>query len=193
MTWTWQRGVIRAAATPPPGRVVKIGGSLLGRPGWPAAINWLVAQWRPTLVVVGGGPVVDGLRAIDAAGRQPAAFMHELAIDAMSLTGRTVAEAIGMPVVAGDAAAEGVLDASAWLRAAGSTAALPAGWQVTSDSIAAAVARVAGLRLVLVKSVAPPGGGGDLAALAAAGWVDPYFPAAAAKLAAIDWAAPDPP
>ena len=144
-------------------------------------------------MVVGGGPVVDGLRAIDAAARQPAAVMHELAIDAMSLTGRTVAEATGLPVVAGDAAAEGVLDASAWLRAAGSAAALPAGWQVTSDSIAAAVARRAGRRLVLVKSTPPPVGGGDLAALAAAGWVDPYFPAAAAKLVAIDWAAPDPP
>jgi len=193
MTWAWRRGAIRTGATRPAGCIVKLGGSLLGRPGWPDAIATLVAELRPTLVVVGGGRVVDGLRAIDAAGRQPAALMHELAIDCLSLTARLLADAIGLPVVRGADATTGVLDAAAWLRDEEAAALLPAGWHVTSDSIAAVVARVTARRLVLAKSTPPPIGGGDLAALAAAGWIDDHFPTAAAAVTGIDWAAPDVP
>lgn len=190
MTWAWRQGVIRVGATAPAGTVLKVGGSLLARPGWPAAIAALVAERRPVLVVVGGGPLVDGLRAVDAASPRPVRLMHDLAIDAMSLTARLVADACGLALVEGDAAASGVLDAATWLRATGEAASLPIGWHVTSDSIAAVVARATGRRLVLAKSGPPPIGGDDLPALAAAGWVDPHFPTAAADVAAIDWVAP---
>ncbi|MFM8414766.1 MAG: aspartate kinase [Planctomycetota bacterium] len=190
MTVAWQHGVIRGAPARPAGHVVKVGGSLLDRRGWPDALALLLTDLRPTLVVVGGGQLVDGLRAIDAACPRPARLMHDLAIDAMSLTARLVADAIGLPLVREVEAAAGVLDAAAWLRAAGPVASLPVGWHVTSDSIAAVVAGATGRRLVLAKSVPPPVGGDDLDALAAAGWVDAYFPFAAAGVAAIAWAAP---
>jgi hypothetical protein len=69
---------------------------------------------------------------------------------------------------------------------------LPSGWQVTSDSIAARVADVHGAGLLLVKSRPPPcpESGDPLGMLAAAGWVDDYFPEAAGKLGEIRWAAP---
>ena len=190
MTVAWRQGVIRGEAAAPTGCVVKVGGSLLGRPGWSAAIVALLGERRPALVVVGGGAIVDGLRTIDEACPRPARLMHDLAIDAMSLTGRIVADAIGLPVVDAADAAPGVLDVAAWLRGADAAAAVPIGWHVTSDSIAAVVARATGRRLVLAKSVPPPVAGADLEALASAGWVDAYFPAAAADLDGIAWAAP---
>jgi 5-(aminomethyl)-3-furanmethanol phosphate kinase len=189
MTWAWRQGSIRKGPAPAAGSVIKVGGSLLGRPGWPAAITVLITRWQPTLVVVGGGRIVDGLRAIDAAGPRPAGLMHDLAIDAMSLTARLVADAIGLPATGRIDAEHGVLDAAAWLRAAGKTVPLPAGWHVTSDSIAAEVARFTGRRLVLAKSTPPPHGV-DLGTLAAAGWIDSHFPIAAEEVATIDWAAP---
>jgi hypothetical protein len=190
----WRRGVLRSAGPVAP-TVVKIGGSLLVRPDWPRLVSALVASAAPLpcLVVVGGGPVVDGLRAIDAAASRPAPLMHELAIDAMRLTARLVADALELPLIAEPEAtiSRGVLDVPAWLSAGGRAAGLPAGWGVTSDSIAARVAVVHGFTLVLAKSVAPPPCPGGLVALAAAGWVDDHFPLAADPLATIGWAVPE--
>jgi hypothetical protein len=111
----------------------------------------------------------------------------------MGVTARLAAAALGLPLVveADTAAPAAVLDAAAWLGHAGRLAALPVGWHVTSDSIAAAVAADGGGRLFLVKSVPPPCPGPDLTSLAAAGWVDDFFPTAAAPLAEVRWAAPN--
>lgn len=189
MTAGWRYGVLRGGDDIRPGGplVVKLGGSLLARTAWAAAIADLLAeQVRPHLLVVGGGLVVDGLRAIDAAAPQSAAAMHWRAIEALGITARVVAEALGLPVVRSPSGtAHGVLDVPEWLRG---DASLPVGWHVTSDSIAAVAARAAGAGLLLVKSVPPPVNG--LEAAAAAGWVDPHFPAAAAALDQIAWAAP---
>jgi len=88
MTTRWIRGVLRAAPSQAASRtVIKVGGSLLLRPEWPAELLTVVAAGPgPTTVVVGGGPVVDGLRAIDAACPGPVETMHRLAIDAMGIT-----------------------------------------------------------------------------------------------------------
>jgi len=192
----WRRGTLRGA---PAGRphgptVVKLGGSLLAGPAWPAEVARLLAGIEPPLVVVaGGGRLVDALRALDAAAPQPPAVMHDLAIRCMGITARLVAAALGLPLVAeADAASPAaVLDAAAWLGRAGRLADLPVGWHVTSDTIAAAVAVQTGAALVLVKSVPPPCPGDVLAPLAAAGWVDDFFPTAAAALADVHWAAPN--
>ena len=193
MTAAWRRGTLRAGRTLPAGMVVKVGGSLLSLPAWPERLAELIAclDFEPPapLLVVGGGRVVDGLREIDAARPRPPALMHDLAIDAMSLTARIVADALGLPVV-GTAADPGVLDASTWLRSTGRAARLPAGWHVTSDSIAALVAYETGRGLLLAKRAPPPEGSDDLERLAAAGWVDAHFPLGAASLATIAWAAP---
>ncbi len=189
MTARWLHGTIRKQATarPPLRCVVKIGGSLLRHSDWPGAIATLVADQASPLVVVGGGPVVDGLRLIDTFSPRPPALMHRLAIDAMTLTARIVADCLGLPLVREGAAPYGVLDVAAWLEAA--DVELPVGWHVTSDSIAAAVARRTESGLLLAKSARPPDPAGDLQALAAAGWVDSWFPSAAAGLTEISWAA----
>jgi hypothetical protein len=206
----WQWGVIRAAqatvdraagrgmtAAAPSLLVLKVGGSLLARPDWPTLVHRLVAARGPgaCCLVVGGGAVVNGLRTLDRAAPQSPRLMHDLAIDAMRLTARLVAATVDLPLVAvpphdGSVA---VLDVPEWLETGSRIAPLPAGWQVTSDSIAACVSGAHGARLLLAKSVPPPPCPGDLdrvSALAQAGWVDEYFPAAALPLATIEWAAP---
>jgi aspartokinase-like uncharacterized kinase len=189
MTAGWRHGVLRGGAEIRTGSplVVKLGGSLLTRTAWATTIADLLAeQVHPYLLVVGGGPIVYGLRAIDAAAPQSAAAMHWWAIEAMGITARVVAEALGLPLVKSPSGTtQGVLDVPAWLRG---EASLPVGWHVTSDSIAAVAACSAGAELLLVKSVPPPAH--DLAEAAAAGWVDPHFPAVAAALDRIAWAAP---
>ena len=194
MTAGWRRGVIRGGELPPaPRTVIKFGGSLLGRTSWPDELRTLVAGFAgPTTIVVGGGAVVEGLRAIDTASPRPAAVMHQLAIEAMGVTARLVAEAARLPLAAAPALADRavVLDAAAWLSHVDRYGELPVGWQVTSDSIAAFVATTIAAALVLAKSVPPPASTDDLASLARAGWVDDHFPVAAAELARIEWAVP---
>jgi len=185
----WREGALAGTgATAGRRPVIKMGGSLLARPMWPDELATLLAGRDGPLVIVGGGAVVDGLRAADAVSPRPPELMHELAIAAMGITGRLVSEALGLPLVQEPGPRTGVLDMAAWLRA-NPPADLPASWEVTSDSLAALVARATGRRLMLVKSVPPPAAL-DLDALAATGWVDAYFPRVASALAEITWAAP---
>jgi hypothetical protein len=122
--------------------------------------------------------------------------MHALAIDGMRMTGRLVAAALSLPMATtvADAAPVAVLDVPAWLAVGRRADSLPAGWDVTSDTIAARIAVDHGWPLLLVKSVPPPpcpaGVEDRLAALAAADWVDPHFRITAEPLGRIDWAAP---
>jgi len=191
MTAPWQVGSLR----PPPaavGRwVVKFGGSLLTRPAWPAELLALVASLPgSTTVVAGGGPLVDGLRAMDAACPQPDAVMHDLAIEALGITARLVAKGTGLPLVDEPRTHDGgsVLATAGWLARKHAIANLPASWDVTSDSIAAVIAREFTAALVLAKRVPPPTS--DLLALARSGWVDVHLPVAAGGLEGILWAVP---
>jgi aspartokinase-like uncharacterized kinase len=196
MTAGWQFGAIRgpAAGKATRLRVMKVGGSLLRRSAWPEEFAALIAALpRPLILVIGGGAVVDGLRTLDAACPRPPELMHSLAIDAMRLTASLVAESLQLPLVADDPLAYpvAVLDAAAWLEAHPQwRSQLPVGWHVTSDSIAAVIATALAADLVLAKSIGPPSYGTDLAPLAAAGWVDSRFPAAAGGLESITWAVP---
>lgn len=201
----WLRGVIRRPTTAPAGdrargrrslEVVKVGGSLLARRGWPTLIACLIRgrEGWPCCLVVGGGAVVDGLRAIDRVEPRSPAIMHGLSIEAMRLTARLVADAVGLPMASEppDSGGITVLDVPAWLAAGARASAIPIGWHVTSDAIAARVAVEHGGSLVLAKSVPPPCVvvAGMLSELAGAGWVDAHFPVAAEPLETIDWAAP---
>ncbi len=188
----WLRGRLRAGAAirdvrPP---VMKCGGSLLGMADWPSRLVGLLHDTAGSvLIVAGGGPVVDGLRVVDAAGGLDAATSHQLAIDALGLTARAVSAALGLPLTAtADQAGPAVLDTPDWLCRHGQLVRLPVGWHVTSDSIAASVAVALDRPLLLVKRVPPPEP--DLDALATRGWIDPHFPEASARLEVIDWAAP---
>ncbi|MBM4010877.1 MAG: hypothetical protein FJ286_05780 [Planctomycetes bacterium] len=187
----WLIGTLRSASDPVGRWVVKFGGSLLTRRHWPHELGELVARLPGAVtVVVGGGPLVDGLRTVDAASPRPAELMHALAIEALRITARLAADATELPLLVEPAAAgaRGVLDPCTWLAERERTVFLPAGWHVTSDSIAAAVAREALAGLMLAKRRPPPVTG--LEELVAAGWIDPYLPVVAEPVVAIDWAVP---
>lgn len=192
MSDSWRDGVIREApAGGVRGTVIKFGGSLFVRPRWADELLSLVSRADgPVSVIVGGGGLVDGLRAIDAASPLPATLTHRLAIDALALTARLAAVATGLQLVSEPGVADAaVLDVPAWLSVGHRLAKLPVGWHVTSDSIAAEVAAASGAVLMLAKSLPPPTTDVDVAA--AAGWVDPWFPTAARGVPSIRWAAPE--
>ena len=173
--------------------VMKVGGSLLNRSRWPILLGDLIAAesagQRPVHLIVGGGPLVDGLRQLDRAEPQPAEQMHRLAIAAMSLTADIVAQRLGLTCVTDfTSAGPSVLDISHSSACLAAITALPCSWTVTSDSIAAAVAASINAELLLVKSVAPSGSA--IEPLVEAGWLDGYFVTASSSLTTIRWAAP---
>lgn len=147
--------------------VIKIGGGLLAMPGALEQVcATAAAQGRvgPTVVVPGGGPLADAVRALDGRLGLSDGAAHWMAILAMDqyahvlveriAGGRLVEESGALASVLG-ARAVAVLAPSRWLRAADP---LPHTWDATSDSVAAFVAGALDAeRLVLVK----PGEAGD--------------------------------
>lgn len=154
--------------------VVKLGGSAL-RDGaaYGRATRALSAlRGRGVLVVPGGGPLADAVRALDASVGLDDDSAHWMAVLAMEQHAELLAARIeGACVVHDPGELAGALATDAlpvlapyrWLRDADP---LPHSWMVTSDSIAAWVATVLGAnRLVLVKPIAAP----------VASVVDPWF------------------
>lgn len=180
--------------------VVKVGGSLFG---WPSLAPRLetfldVGLGGPARVVLiaGGGPLADSLRALDAVHGLGDEAAHRLALGAMDLTAELLAR-----LVARSRYVRGLDDlADAWggrLRPVLAVRRhleevderggdpLPLSWDVTSDAIAARVAdRLGADRLVLLKSRAAHEA--TRAEAAANGLVDPAFPAASARLACVE-------
>ena len=191
--WNWREGWLRQpAGTRDQRLVLKLGGSLLTLPGWPAAIRQLLSgectKIRPILMIVGGGPLINGLRQIDAINQQPAQRMHRLAIDAMSLSAQLVAETLDLPLTTTLKPDEpAVLHLAQSFDGMTSIAALPQTWDVTSDSIAAAVASSTAAELMLVKRAPPTAC--SLSKLASNGWIDNSFEVASRTLHGIRWTA----
>jgi aspartokinase-like uncharacterized kinase len=181
-------------ANDPPIHVVKIGGSLLDLVDLPARLR----RWRAgraevhDVYVVGGGPVVDGLRARtidpDAA--------HWAAIELMGANAGLLATTLGEwpictfgPVLRERTTRPGatLLDVPHFMRhvepiAEGTK--LPVGWETTSDAIAGRLAVVLGAdELVLLKSTLPENAALD--ELAAVGLVDSVLPTLAGVLPAL--------
>jgi probable H4MPT-linked C1 transfer pathway protein len=154
--------------------VVKVGGALLSNPSHLAAVLRQIdaATGERLLVVPGGGPFADAVRAVDAATGLSDSDAHWMAILGMDQYAHLIASRLSRGMLVEDAAgvhrALGagrvpVLAPYRWLREADP---LPHSWDVTSDSIAAWVAGVIGAaHLVLVK---PPGSAGS-------GLVDAHF------------------
>jgi len=123
------------------------------------------------VVIPGGGPFADGVRAYEREHGLSATAAHWMAILAMDQYAYVLADHFRHAWTVEDRAgierahAEGavpVLRPARWLHA---TDELPHSWEVTSDSLAAYLAMLLGAgELVLVK---PVGGGPEL--------VDPYF------------------
>ncbi len=151
----------RAGATETPLIVIKIGGGLSAVPGALDSVCGTVSGLGRTqriVVVPGGGPFADRVRAFEASHDLSADAAHWMAILAMDQYAHVLAERIvGASLVEDPGAIEetlgragvAVLAPSRWMRAAD---VLPHSWQATSDSVAAFVAgALDASRLILVK------------------------------------------
>jgi 5-(aminomethyl)-3-furanmethanol phosphate kinase len=148
--------------------VVKIGGSLLQHVEKFDRVLGVVAELgraRRLLIVPGGGPFADAVRAVDARVGLSDDAAHWMAILAMDQHAHLIAERLvhGALVTSATAIADAqssgripVLAPYRWLREADP---LPHSWDVTSDSIAAWCAHAVGAsQLVLIK---PSGASGS--------------------------------
>jgi len=163
--------------------VVKVGGSLYDLPDLgPRLRCWLESQDTDSVLLVpGGGALAEAMRELDSTHGLGEETAHWLALRALTVNAHFVATLVPGALVIGhpdewqrDSIA--ILDCHAFAVAdEGRAGALPHSWAVTSDSIAARVARVAGIRrLVLLKSITIPREI-DWNEAARRGWVDDYF------------------
>ena len=134
---------------------MKVGGGVLAHPEhFEASLAAIAsaAERRRLLVVPGGGPFADAVRAVDRRFKLPDDTAHWMAVLAMDqyahlivarLTGGELVAAPREVVAALRAGHVPVLAPSRWLREADP---LPHSWMVTSDSIAAWVGGTVGAR-----------------------------------------------
>ena len=159
--------------------VIKIGGSLATAPALAGWLRLLAADTaRRWLIVPGGGPYADAVRAVDAQWQLAPHDAHRLAVHAMGLYGRQLqALEPRLPLLTTRLGVDTAPGSAIWLPHPDLMPGLPEGWEVTADSIALWLAqRWQAEGLVLLKAVPPPAGR-DLRALAATGYLDLYFPA----------------
>lgn len=144
--------------------VIKVGGALLrSAKDFATVMSALeqIAPGRTLLVVPGGGPFADAVRAVDQLHTLTHDDAHWMAILGMEqfavllasrLSGAEVVHRRGEIARAHAHGAIPVLAPYRWLREADP---LPHAWEVTSDSIAAWIAtQVGARRLILIKAVA---------------------------------------
>lgn len=166
--------------------VVKLGGSLHDVPDLRAWLAWAAQRGGSTVLVPGGGPFADAVRALQPGLGYDDHAAHGMAILAMQQYALHL-HGLEPRLRLGESEAE--LRAGGpclWLpwRLAGRAAELPASWDLTSDSVALWLAtRLAAPQLVLVKAGRVPAGPCTAAELAATGLIDPAFPALAARYA----------
>jgi aspartokinase-like uncharacterized kinase len=135
--------------------VVKVGGGL-GRGPLPALCRELgeLGARHPLVVVPGGAGFADAVREADRRFGLSAETSHRMAILGMEQFGWLLSELIPGAERRADLTSVGAGRATVLLPGALPLDALPASWDVTSDSIAAWVAdRIGAGRLVLVKDV----------------------------------------
>jgi aspartokinase-like uncharacterized kinase len=149
--------------------VVKVGGSLFDLPDLgPRLCAWLTALGAAdVLLVPGGGPTADVVRALDRGHGLGEETSHWLALRALTLNAYFLQALFPGAAVVGQpherpipSAVPAILDAFRFAQAdEGRPGQLPHCWAVTSDAVAARVAVTAGARqLVLLKSVTIPEG-----------------------------------
>jgi 5-(aminomethyl)-3-furanmethanol phosphate kinase len=175
--------------------IVKLGGSLAHTPQCVAWLEALAAWGGPLILVPGGGPFADGVRAAQAAMRFNDAAAHRMALLAMEQFGVALAaHSRAFTLAASRDELDSLLHAGqipVWLPARMVLAApeVPEVWDMTSDSLAAWLAGIFGAnRLLLIKSrdQAAPVTAHELAANKI---VDPLFPHFAAQSHAEVWLA----
>lgn len=175
-------------------RVIKLGGSLLTMPNLKQKFQkWCLENPHPlTLIVVGGGPMVDAVRQVHLANPLSEEFAHWVCIDLLQHTARIAHQVLGnanlyetmadlqqpfsgskvnstTPIIA-------IVQMAICFDKEFPNMGLPESWDVTSDSLAAAFSIMhAAEELVVMKSCDAPSDESDLESLADVGFVDPYF------------------
>ena len=140
--------------------MVKIGGGLLraeGLEGLRRACTEVneIATRRPVLVVPGGGPFADAVRAVDAQVGLGDGVAHELALRAMDQLGAMLAPMLSAAEPLTDLVAPRALGVLAAAPAFTGRSGIPESWAVTSDSLAVLAAGAIGAEeAVLLKPVA---------------------------------------
>ncbi len=185
-------------------RVCKLGGSLLDEPNLSVRWQMWLAQQVPmrNVIVVGGGPEVASIRQRWNAGLIDDLAAHWEAIQEMSVNAKIIQHSIPNSLFCErteefEKTAESAqknrtvfLDVLLYLQTADCDfpeGRLPASWDVTSDSIAARVAKfIRANELVLWKSTSPPKPT-TISNAQAAQFVDSYFNVAAEGLENIRW------
>ncbi len=162
--------------------VVKIGGSLHGSPD--LRRRWIDAlrRWPHRLTLVaGGGPFADAVRAVQSTMRYSDEAAHAMATLAMEQYALALASLHGLTLAASreeiDAAhAHGRIALWRASRMVSAATEIPPGWDVTSDSLAAWLARGTGASALLVVKSRDVDADCALQDIAAAGVVDAAFP-----------------
>ena len=145
----------------------KIGGSLFSLADLADRLRSLLESTCDRILVVpGGGAAADQVRKWDAVFHFPARVSHQLAIDTLSLNARFLASllpeshiAASLDEIHNTKSQLNIVDVASLLREIQRQGAEipPAGWHVTSDSLAGWLAsQLAVDQLVLMKSVEPP-------------------------------------
>lgn len=177
-----------------PAVVIKVGGSLFTLPDFPERLSKLLdaLEHQHRLLVVGGGKAADVVREWDAVHHLTEQESHILAVRSMSLTAQFVARLLSAPVVysMGEAvqswtSANGpitqILDVASDVLLRDGLEELPKSWDVTSDAIAAWLARsVRTADLLFVKSV-DWNSGHDWTAAVESGHIDGHTPVEIAR------------
>jgi dihydroneopterin aldolase len=175
--------------------IVKLGGSLAHTPQFAAWLKALAAWGGPLILVPGGGVFADCVRAAQGAMGFNDTTAHRMALNAMGQVGIALAAYSDAFTLAASRAeldnALGGGEIPVWLpeKMVLGASDVPKCWEVTSDSLAAWLARTySARRLLLIKAsdLAAPGSVRDLAADKI---VDPLFPRFAAQCHAEVWLA----
>ena len=177
---------------PTPESIIKLGGSLLGLPDLRSRLTNFIGDFSRScsILICGGGGMVDQVRKWDNIYNLGEARSHWLALRTLSITARVVEKAVpGLELADSVESIEPlwkagklpVFDPYQFITEVdeGSIDSLPRRWRVTSDSIAARMARVFKAReLILLKSTTFPERM-SMTEAAELGMVDEYFPTAA--------------
>ncbi len=194
-------------------RVAKLGGSLLNLADFPSRLRRCLSDANrrnplPTMLVVGGGGLIDAVRELDALHRFEGRKVHHECIGLLSVTARLTrqllpeldylagGEAIGRfvkePATIPNRCA--VVDVGHAMPMISAQVGLPEDWATTSDSLSAALAIATNAEeLLIFKSADPPidqdrqssSTGSWLNALASAGFIDAALPGLADRLPSI--------
>lgn len=166
--------------------VVKVGGSLAETGRMPSVLSLIAAARVPVVVVPGGGPFADSIRALQPTMKFSDVVAHRLAMLSMQQMAELIISQHPRFEIAESSdeisrmLQQGKVPVWAPLRMISGDTAVLAGWSATSDSLAARLAELLDARLVLLKSVDVEADA-NLDDLANRGVVDPLLPSIVAR------------